>query len=277
MTPCSIDVLREQVVCIHGGHPERFTLPCSFRSSANGVHALLRRAGETIAVGSSSSDSSGARLITARTDRPRLTCSEFRDLLSNLGGSGEVVVEESLADTARTACRELDGTELQIRYNLSLYRYAGSPASVDHGDPGIRDATESDVPLIAEWTRAFDSETGYSRSGCKRDFEQIARENISSCRVVILEVEGVPVAMGQRQRVSWSGQNRIGLLFVPPEQRSTGHARRVVRGLVASIQEEGAVPCLFTQRENPISNRLYKGMSFARTEYLVHLASKSGD
>ena len=77
--------------------------------------------------------------------------------------------------------------------------------------------------------------------------------------------------LGQRARNSWCGQNRIGFIFVPPEHRGLGHARRIVRALIASILEEDAIPCLFTERGNPVSNRLYTGLSFVRSEYLVHL------
>ena len=273
---CAVERLREEVIAIHGGRPERFTLPCNFRASGKGVHSLLVRGAETIAVGSSSSDGSSARLITTRTDRPPPSCHEFRELLMSLGGSGEVVIEESLAPIACDACREIDGTELRPRFELSLYRYEGGTPTCEHPDPAIRAAGESDVPLLAGWARAFDAETGFSRPGCQQDFESIIRGNLSTCHLMMLELDGTPVAMGQRARTSWCGQNRIGLIFVPPEHRSHGHARRMVRSLIASILDDEAVPCLFTDRSNPISNRLYTGLSFVRSEYLVHL-THTGD
>ena len=265
-------MLHEQVLLIHGGHPERFTLPCNFQVGADGkIHALLIRGGETIAVGSASEDGSGARLITSRLDRPQPDVDEFSSLVRELGGPGELVIEESLAQTARDACKAIDGTVLHSHFELALYRFEGDPPSDAYPDPAVREATEDDVSLIAGWTRAFDEETGYCRPQSPPDFDAIARSNIRLCRVQVLEADGVPVALGQRARNSKVGQNRIGLIFVPPEHRSRGYAHRIVNSLVSSVLAEDAVPCLFTDRSDPISNRLYAHLSFVRTEFLVHL------
>ena len=260
------------MLSIHGGHPERFTLPCNFQSGADGKrHALLVRAGETIAVGSASEDGSGARLITSRLDRPKPSVDEFRALVQVLGGPGELVIEESLVQTASDACMGIDGTLLHSHFELALYRYEGPSPSCAFPDPDVRVATEDDLSLISSWTKAFDEETGYCRPQSPPDFDSIARHNIRACQVQILESEGVPVALGQRARNSTVGQNRIGLIYVPPDHRSRGHAHRIVNSLVGSVLTEDAIPCLFTDRSNPISNRLYADLSFVRTEFLVHL------
>ena len=269
---CSHEVLLTHAAAIHQGRPERFTLPCCFRAEGDEkTHALLIRDDETIAVGSSARNGSGARLITSRLDRPKPDCTELAALIDLLGGPGELVLEQALEHTAHQVTSALSGIRLQTRFQLTLYRFDGPPGTRPHSDESVRTATESDIPLLADWLHAFGAETGYRHPGSDPDFRLIAQRNINSCAVSLLEIDGIPVALGQRARQSTIGQNRIGLVFVPRKHRGQGHARRLVRSLVESVLAEGAVPCLFADRKNMITNRLYESLSFVESDSLVHL------
>ncbi|MAJ45966.1 MAG: hypothetical protein CBC35_01540 [Planctomycetes bacterium TMED75] len=270
---CSHQTLLDHVTAIHQGQPERFTLPCGFRAEGGQKsHALLLRNGETVAVGSAAQNGTGARLITSRLDRIKPDSTELAALIEALGGAGELVIEQALEQAAHEATALLSELSLHTKFQLTLYRFDVDSDSIPGSHKSIRSATDSDIPLLAEWLCAFGTETGYQHPKNDVNFEAIAQGNINTCAVRLLEINGAPVALGQRARSSTVGQNRIGLIFVPEEHRGHGHAKQLVRALVGEVLSEGAIPCLFSDRKNPISNRLYSGLSFIESDSLVHLA-----
>ncbi|MEC8560825.1 MAG: GNAT family N-acetyltransferase [Planctomycetota bacterium] len=275
MRACSDVELEEEVRRIHGGRPERFSLPCSFGTGPDGKrHALLQRAGTTVCVGSTSVGDRAARLIAARLDRPRPSPSELADLLQELGGPAPMVLSADLGPVAGEAAGMAWGLGVNPRLHLALYRYDGPPDPCRANRSGSRRATREDVRAVADFMQAFDTETDYhswSGSGDRIDFTELAERSLESSVLHLIEQGGRPVAIGQRARTSSAGQNRIGSVYVDPAHRRRGLGASVVMSLVGEILAEGAVPCLFTQQSDPASNGLYRTLDFTETERLVHL------
>lgn len=59
----------------------------------------------------------------------------------------------------------------------------------------------------------------------------------------------------------------ISHVFTIPQYRGLGYARKVVTKISQDILDEGKIPYLFVDTENPISNHLYLSMGF---QYLLH-------
>ena len=173
---CTHQSLLDHVMAIHQGHPERFTLPCCFRAEGDKkIHALLLRNGETVAVGSAAMNGTGARLITTRHDRTKPDSRELAALIDALGGPGELVIEQILEQTAHDATSILAGLELRTKFELTLFRFDGDAGTSSRPDKEVRIATESDIPLIAEWLLAFGVETGYQNPRNDLDFQSKSR------------------------------------------------------------------------------------------------------
>ncbi len=275
MRACSAEELEEEVRRIHGGRPERFSLPCSFGSGADGKrHALLQRAGTTLCVGSTVVGDGAARLIAARLDRARPKPRELAELLRELGGPAPMVLSADLGPVAGEAADLAWGRDVSPRLHLALYRYDGPPDPCRANRPGSRRATAGDLQAVAAFMQSFDAETDYHRwsgSGNPIDFTELAGRSLESGVLHLIEQDGRPLAFGQRARTASAGQIRIGSIYVLPEHRRRGLGASVVMSLVGEILAEGAVPCLFTQRSDPASNALYRTLAFTETETLVHL------
>lgn len=72
---------------------------------------------------------------------------------------------------------------------------------------------------------------------------------------------------------------RIGPVYTPREHRGRGIASYVVGELTRRGLEAGHRMCLFTDRGNPTSNKIYAGLGYEpvvdMAEHLVRLASEA--
>jgi predicted GNAT family acetyltransferase len=58
------------------------------------------------------------------------------------------------------------------------------------------------------------------------------------------------------------GVSRIGPVYTPPEHRGRGIASYVVGELTRRGLEAGHRMCLFTDQDNPTSNKIYEGLGY---------------
>ncbi|MGQ0433223.1 MAG: GNAT family N-acetyltransferase [Microthrixaceae bacterium] len=139
--------------------------------------------------------------------------------------------------------------------------YEASSAQIV-GDPvgRRRPATEADYETIVDFVAGFGAETGTGHGGPDAD-RQRAAGFIEAGRLHVWEVDGHPVASAvvipPASRVS-----RVTFVYTLPDHRGRGFASRLVSELTAQIISEGAQPILYTQLENPISNRLYQRIGY---------------
>ncbi len=122
----------------------------------------------------------------------------------------------------------------------------------------FRLATEHDLPTIIAWTTAFVAE---ALPGDPTDPEARAVSAIATRSLFIWDARG-PVSMA-----GWSGRTargaRITFVYSPPACRGRGFATACVSALTRSLLAEGlAYCCLYTDRANAISNRLYRNMGY---------------
>jgi RimJ/RimL family protein N-acetyltransferase len=130
------------------------------------------------------------------------------------------------------------------------------PGPAGHARP----ATDSDVELLAAWTRDFDAET----PGPQRTESHLAaardRVGWDGYRLWCTD-DGTPVSMAGLTRPA-AGSVRIGPVFTPREQRGRGYAAAVTAAASEAARERAGVVVLFTDLANPTSNALYPRIGF---------------
>lgn len=132
----------------------------------------------------------------------------------------------------------------------------------------LRRATEDDAELVLSWFEAFHAEAD-EQAG--REPEPTSGEHNTLDSVLVRIREGVEwlweLPDGTIAHLSGAGLpsygvSRIGPVFTPREFRGRGIASYVVGELTRRGLEAGHRMCLFTDRANPTSNRIYAGLGY---------------
>lgn len=184
---------------------------------------------------------------------------------------GEVLGGVNGALPAVRLCAEefarLAGRDVSVQYHTRLHRL-DQLFPPDRAAPGrLRPATDDDLSLVQEWFDAFmddaDEQAGRPRGSSAHESpsEPELRRRIRTGRVFLWEDGGVPVHL-TAATPSIFGAARLGPVYTPPQHRGQGYAAAAVAAVTRLILDEGAVPCLFTDQANPVSNQLYARLGY---------------
>ena len=124
-----------------------------------------------------------------------------------------------------------------------------------------------DAELCRRWFNDFDRasrEQAGHETGAHEDVvhtpEDIKRR-IEAKRLVVWEVDGEVVHLtGFNYPVL--GYGRVGPVYTPDEHRGHGYASACVAEASRLIREAGGEACLFTDVDNPVSNRIYAALGY---------------
>src|SRR6476469_7628143 len=147
----------------------------------------------------------------------------------------------------------------------------------------VRLATENDAELVLAWFTAFHAEAD-EQAGREPDPDSGEHNTLDSVLVRIREgVEWLwelpdgTVAHLTGSGLPSYGVARIGPVYTPKEHRGAGIASYVVGELTRRGLEAGNRMCLFTDRANPTSNKIYAGLGYEpvvdMAEHLVRAPS----
>jgi GNAT superfamily N-acetyltransferase len=166
------------------------------------------------------------------------------------------------AETAR-----LRGTTLSVDKQTRLWE-ATSVAVPPAPAGSLRRATESDAPLVLDWFRRFHAEAD-EQAGREPDHEGGEHNTLDSVLVRIREgvewlweLPGGEVAHLSGASLPSYGVSRIGPVYTPRRHRGSGIASYVVGELTRRGLEAGHRMCLFTDRANPTSNKIYEALGY---------------
>ncbi len=132
----------------------------------------------------------------------------------------------------------------------------------------LRPATEGDAALVLSWFEAFHAEAD-KQAG--REPDRASGEHNTLDSVLVRIREGVEwlweLPDGTVAHLSGSGLpaygvGRIGPVFTPREFRGLGIASYVVGELTRRGLEAGSRMCLFTDQDNPTSNKIYASLGY---------------
>jgi predicted GNAT family acetyltransferase len=135
---------------------------------------------------------------------------------------------------------------------------------------GLRAATEADLDLMVEWTRAFHHELPDMVHG---DVEEAVHERIAAQATFVWK-DPDPVSMASSAGRTPNGV-RVNNVYTPPRLRGRGYATACVAGLSQELLDAGASFCfLYTDLANPTSNSIYQRIGYRPVidvaEHLFH-------
>ncbi len=216
------------------------------------------------------SDAAARALATALHER--------RELLG--GANGALPGAEVLARTTA----ELTGGEVVGDKATRLWE--ATSVEVPPAPEGrLRQATEDDAELVLAWFTAFHEEAD-EQAGREPDPHSGEHNTLESVLVRIREgiewlwelPDGTVVHLTGSGLPSF-GVARIGPVYTPKEHRGRGIASHVVGELTRRGLEAGHRMCLFTDRANPTSNKIYAGLGYEpvvdMAEHLVRTRGRS--
>lgn len=171
-------------------------------------------------------------------------------------------VREVAEETAR-----LSGGSVSVHEHTRLFELGAlvEPAPVPGG---LRRAVEADVDLVLAWFHAFgrDAAEQAGRPEETSPIEAMEREEVAERvadgRVWLWEDERGEVVHLTGCSAPSLGVARIGPVYTPRDQRGRGWASAGVAAVSRMLLERDARVCLFTDRANPTSNRVYEALGY---------------
>jgi RimJ/RimL family protein N-acetyltransferase len=136
-----------------------------------------------------------------------------------------------------------------------------------------RPAGEADIPVLADWRRAFTAEAHGAAWHDPLTPEEVVAASLRLGGVEMLwEVDGVAVSQAAARPVV-VGTSRIGPVYTPPEHRGHGYAAGATAAGSRWALEAGAERVLlFTDLANPTSNALYPRIGYRPVHDTVDIA-----
>ncbi len=127
--------------------------------------------------------------------------------------------------------------------------------------PGLlRPAELTDLPLLAEWARAFYLDTTREDLPLNEVREMVALK-IEDGQMYVWDSQ-TPVSMAAVTRPTRHGI-AVSFVYTPPRQRGRGYASNCVAALSQRMLEKGYQFCtLFTDLANPVSNDIYQRIGY---------------
>lgn len=134
--------------------------------------------------------------------------------------------------------------------------------------PGtLRPAAREDLDVCRAWFTAFhvDADEQAGRAPGRAAIETFTDEDllrrIDAGRVWLWEDEGEVVHLTGANAPAF-GVTRVGPVYTPRERRGRGYASAAVARVSRLVLEQGVRACLFTDRANPTSNKIYAAIGY---------------
>jgi hypothetical protein len=214
-------------------------------------------------------------LILSKADRPDAASALAEGLAGHAAAADLTGVlgpnDEANAFAAAWTARR--GGRARVLMRNRVYRL--DRVEVAPEAPGAaRRATRDDLARVAAWLGAFQAEALPEEPV---DAEAAARRWLEGPeREVWLWEDGpedghAPVCMVGAGNPTLDGV-RIGAVYTPPEHRGRGYASALVAHVSASLLAAGRRFCtLYTDLDNPTSNRLYRRIGYRPVADVLHL------
>ena len=171
-----------------------------------------------------------------------------------------LIMEKSLAERFANTFAAVKGVKYTVHKDMRIYELI----EVNPEIPAIgtiRPARESDLSFLPYWLEGFNCDCFGKPAAVKADTERY-RYDISKKTLYVLEHEGTPVSMAQKNREMQTVCGVSGV-YTPPYFRGKGYASSCVAALSRLILERGFTKCvLYTDLANPTSNSIYQKIGY---------------
>jgi predicted GNAT family acetyltransferase len=170
--------------------------------------------------------------------------------------SGPTALVGPLAATL--ASRRADAGMQEMAQRLFRLDTLTAPTDV----PGsARRAEAADRPTVLGFYVAFAAEAGVDEAGLEQSVD--ARLADGGCWLWMHD--GTAVSMASRHGPI-AGSSRVGPVYTPPEHRGRGFGSAATAAATGDVLADGAIPVLFTDLANPVSNRIYPPLGYYPVE-----------
>lgn len=169
----------------------------------------------------------------------------------------------------------LAGTRVRVHEHLRLFELG--ELVVPPRPPGrLRRATQDDLDLAVGWFRAFERAAAEQagREGTHTMGEHFTPEDVAhriDDGVWLWEDERGERVHLTAATLPANGVARIGPVYTPDGHRGHGYAGAAVAEVSRQVVAAGARACLFTDQENPTSNRIYERIGYRPVVDMVNL------
>lgn len=146
----------------------------------------------------------------------------------------------------------------RVSHRVRLFRLGDltPPDVAPAGRPRL--ATDTDLPLLAEWMSAFAADTGQPGG----DHTRSVSERIATGRMWLWDVAGAPASMASVSPIV-AGQARVSPVYTPPRLRGRGYGGAVTAAVSRATRDAGAEQVLlFADLTNPTSTALYQRLGY---------------
>lgn len=127
----------------------------------------------------------------------------------------------------------------------------------------VRLLNDRDMYFFPYWLEAFIVAVSYGKTEMSiPQNEEMYRYRLSTKKLYVLEVDGVPVSMAGYTREMKSAIG-IGFVYTPPYYRGKGYASSCVARISQMALDKGYRRCvLYTDLLNPTSNSIYQKIGY---------------
>lgn len=173
-----------------------------------------------------------------------------------------VITEKDLAMYFAKEYTAIKGLEFRTTMNQRIYEL--NEVNPEIKKVGVvRLLEDRDMSFLPYWLEAFNVAGSYGKAEMPiPQNDELYRYRISTKKIYVLEVEGVPVSMAGYTREM---QTAIGVAFVytPPYNRGKGYASSIVAQISQMALDNGFSRCvLYTDLSNPTSNSIYQKIGY---------------
>ncbi len=132
--------------------------------------------------------------------------------------------------------------------------------TISYADGHLEKATVEEKELVAAWIMGFIEDTP-ERPITKEQALEKAQFMLEEQSVYFWIQEGIPVSMARRARATENGIT-VNMVYTPREHRKKGLASSVVAGLSTLLLQEYSFCTLYTDLDNPTSNKIYMNIGY---------------
>lgn len=166
-----------------------------------------------------------------------------------------VLAELDLANAFLESYEKYCGGSHKVSLSMEIM-YADSVKDEDTST--IERCTKNDIEEVVDLAVAFVAEAVHEKK-TKEEIKDKIKDSI--CDFYCIRESGKIVSLGRLTRAE-DQMASLSYVYTLPEFRVRGLSRKVVTYITQKILDEGKIPYLFVDQENPITNHLYSTIGY---------------
>lgn len=157
----------------------------------------------------------------------------------------------------------------RLLMDQGLYRLEHVNQTLEKSPGSWRYARKDEATLLAEWFKAFESDTGLEKSPLA-EIKKKVNQFLEDKEVFFWEDQGKVVSMMKKARPTERGVT-VSFVYTPPEERKKGYARTMVAAGSEELLKTYDFCVLYTDMMNPTSNKIYQEIGYYKIADSIHI------